>query len=81
MEADDVVGQKARVDLLADPRRQHPPGVGLGPRDVDEVVQEHVRARAAHEVRQRVQVVVVHHHDRLARVARSPPPPRARGPR
>ena len=29
------------------------------------MVQEHVWAGAAHEVRQRVQVVVVHHHDRL----------------
>ena len=47
VEADDVVGQQAGVDLLADPRRQHAPGVRLGPRDVDEVVQEDVRARAA----------------------------------
>ena len=65
MEADDVVRQETRVDLLADPRRQHPPGVRLRPGDVDEVVQEHVRARAAHEVGQRVEVVVVDHHDRL----------------
>ncbi len=66
MKADDVVRQQAREDLLADPRRQHPPGVRLRPRDVDEVVQEHVRARPAHEVRERVEVVVVDHHDRLA---------------
>ena len=65
MKADDVVRQQTRVDLLADPRGQHPPGVRLRPRDVDEVVQEHVRSRAAHEVGQRVQVVVVDHHHRL----------------
>ena len=65
VEADDVVGEQAREDLLADPRRQHPPGVGLGPGDVDEVVQEDVRARSAHEVGERVEVVVVDHHDRL----------------
>ena len=46
---------------------QHPPGVRLRPGDVDEVVQEHVRARSAHQVGQRVEVVVVHHHHRLAR--------------
>ena len=65
MKADDVVRQQAREDLLADPRGQHAPGVRLGPGDVDEVVQEHVRARAAHEVGERVEVVVVDHHDRL----------------
>ena len=65
MEADDVVRQQAREDLLADPRRQHPPRVRLRPRDVDEVVQEHVRPRAAHQVGQRVQVIVVDHHDRF----------------
>ena len=45
--------------------RQHAPGVGLRPRDVDEVVQEDVGPRAPHERRQRVEVVVVDHHDRL----------------
>ena len=60
--------EQAREDLLADPRRQHAPGVGLRPRDVDEVVQEHVRARAAHEVGERVEVVVVDHHHRLVGV-------------
>ena len=65
VEPDDVVGQHARVDLLADPVGQHAPGVGLRPRDVHEVVQEHVRAGAAHEPGQRVEVVVVDHHDRL----------------
>ena len=65
VEADDVVREQARVDLLADPRGQHPPGVRLRPRDVDEVVQEDVRAGAADEVRERVEVVVVDHHDRL----------------
>ena len=44
---------------------QHAPGVGLRPGDVDEVVQEDVGAGPAHELGQRVQVVVVHHHDRL----------------
>ena len=68
MKADDVVRQQPRVDLLADAVGQHPPGVGLGPRDVDEVVQEDVRAGAADEVRERVQVVVVDHHHRFAGV-------------
>ncbi len=81
VEADDVVRQQAREDLLADPRGQHPPRVRLRPGDVDEVVQEHVRARAAHEVGQRVEVVVVHHHHRLARCPAAPPRPPARGPR
>ena len=65
MEADDVVREQAREDLLADPRGQHPPGVGLRPGDVDEVVQEDVRAGFADEVGERVEVVVVDHHDRL----------------
>ena len=64
MEADDVVAEDARVNLLPDPCRQHAPGVGLGPGDVDEVVQEGVRAGASHHARQRVEVVVVDHHDR-----------------
>jgi hypothetical protein len=46
-------------------RGEHPPGVGLRPGDVDEVVQKHVWARSAHEVGERVEVVVVHHHHRL----------------
>ena len=65
VEADDVVGQQAVVDLLAQRRRQHSPGVRLRPRDVHEVVQEDVRARLADHRRQRVEVVVVDHHDRL----------------
>ena len=65
VEADDVVGQQARVELLADAVGQDPPRVGLRPRDVDEVVQEDVGTRAAHERRQRVEVVVVHHHHGL----------------
>ena len=68
MKADDVVGQQAREDLLADAAGQHAPGVRLGPGDVDEVVQEDVRAGAADEVRERVEVVVVDHHDRFAGV-------------
>ena len=63
VEADDVVGEQALVDLAPDARRQHAPGVGLRPRDVDEVVQEDVRARAPDEPRQRVEVVVVDHDD------------------
>ena len=65
MEADDVVRQQALVDLLADRVREHPPGVRLGPRDVDEVVEEDVRARLADHPGQRVEVVVVDHHDGL----------------
>ena len=65
VEADDVVGQQPVVDLVADRRREHAPGVRLGPRDVDEVVQEDVRPRLADHRRQRVEVVVVDHHDRL----------------
>ena len=65
VEADDVVGEQAGVELLADPRRQHAPRVRLRPGDVDEVVQEDVRAGAAHELGQRVEVVVVDHHDRV----------------
>ena len=64
MEADDVVGEDPVVDLVADHRRQHPPGVRLAPRDVDEVRHERVRACAADQRRQRVEVVVVDHHDR-----------------
>ena len=62
MEPDDVVGQDPAVDLVADHRRQHAPGVRLAPRDVDEVVQERVRAGAADQARERVQVIVVDHH-------------------
>ena len=65
VEADDVVGQHALVDLVADALGQHAPGVGLRPRDVDEVVQEDVGARLADDRRQRVEVVVVDHDDRL----------------
>ena len=64
VEADDVVGQDPVVDLLADHRREHPPRVRLGPRDVHEVGHEHVRADAADQPGERVQVVVVDHHDR-----------------
>ena len=81
VEADDVVREQAREDLLADPRRQHPPGVGLRPGDVDEVVQEDVRAGFAHQVGERVEVVVVDHHDRLLARPRAPRRPRGRGPR
>ena len=65
MEADDVVGQQPLVELVADAVGQHAPRVRLRPRDVHEVVQEDVRPRAADDRRQRVQVVVVHHHDGL----------------
>ena len=69
MKADDVVREQPREDVLADARREHAPRVGLRPRDVDEVVQEDVRPRAAHEVGERVEVVVVDHHHRLGVVA------------
>src|SRR5207249_4438285 len=67
VEADDVVRQNAPEDLLAYAGGQHAPGVRLRPGDVQEVVQERVGPRAAHEVRQRVEVIVVDHHDRLVR--------------
>ena len=65
VEADDVVGQQPAVDLGAHLRREHAPGVRLGPRDVDEVVQEDVGLLAPDDLRQRVEVVVVDHHDRV----------------
>ncbi len=65
VEADDVVRQQAREDLLADSARQHPPGVGLRPGDVDEVMQERVRARPPDQPGEGVEVIVVDHHDRL----------------
>ena len=63
VKADDVVGQDSPVDLLADHRGQHAPGVRLAPRDMHEVVEEHIRADAPDQSRQGVQVIVVHHHD------------------
>ena len=65
VEPDDVVREQPGVDLLPDPRREDPPRIGLRPRDVDEVVQEHVRPGSPDQVRQRVQVIVVDHHDRF----------------
>ena len=65
VEADDVVRQHALVDRVADPPREHAPRVGLRPRDVDEVMQEDVGARRAHDGGQRVEVVVVDHDDRV----------------
>ncbi len=62
---DDVVGQDPAEDVLADAVGQHAPRVRLRPRDVDEVVQEDVGPRFAHERRERVQVVVVDHDDRV----------------
>ena len=63
VERDDVVGQDPLEDVLAQIAWQDTPGVGLGPRDVDEVVQEHVRPRVADELGRGVEVVVVEHHD------------------
>ena len=57
------------VDVLADVGGEHPPGVGLGPRDVDEVVQEEVWASAPDVLRRHVEVVVVQHHDGIRVVA------------
>ena len=65
VEADDVVGEQPVEELLADLVRQHAPGIRLGPRDVDEVMQEHVGPNASQQGRQRVQVVVVDHHHGL----------------
>src|SRR5688572_17334392 len=47
VKADDVVGEHAAVNLIADSIGQHAPGVGLGPRDVNEVVKEHIRTRGS----------------------------------
>ena len=65
VEADDVVGEHAPVDLLPPLHREDPPAVRLGPRDVDEVVEEGVRPRLADQSRAGVEVVVVEHHQRL----------------
>src|SRR5680860_109233 len=62
VERDDVVGQDSLEEVLAHVAGQHAPGVWLGPRDVDEVVQEHVRPRLADVLGRRVEVVVVEHH-------------------
>ena len=51
-------------ERLADPSRQDPPAVGLGPGDVDEVVEEGVGALGADHPRGGVEVVVVEHHQR-----------------
>ncbi len=64
VEADDVVGQHPVEDRLADAARQDPPAVGLGPGDVDEVVQEGVLALGADHPWGGVEVVVVQHHQR-----------------
>ena len=63
MEGDDVIREDALVEVLADVAGEDPPGVGLGPGDVDEVVQEEVRSFLADELRRHVEVVVVEHHD------------------
>ncbi len=68
MEADDVVGEHAAEDLLAPAPGQDPPGVGLRPGDVDEVVQEGVGPRLADQARRGVEVVVVEHHQRVVLV-------------
>ena len=65
VEADDVVGEHAPVDLLAPAVGEHPPGVRLGPGDVDEVVEEGVGPRLADQAGGGVEVVVVEHHHRL----------------
>ena len=64
VEADDVVGEHAAEDRLADPARQDPPAVRLRPGDVDEVVEEGVGPLGADHPRRRVEVVVVEHHQR-----------------
>ena len=64
VEADDVVGEHAAENRLADPARQDAPAIGLGPGDVDEVMQKGVRAGLADHPRGGVEVVVVQHHQR-----------------
>ena len=65
VEGDDVVGEDPLVDVLADVAGQHAPGVGLGPGNVDEVVQEEVRPLLADVLGRQVEVVVVQHHHGL----------------
>ena len=57
--------EDALVDVLAHVGREYAPGVRLGPRDVDEVVEEQVRALLADELGRDVEVVVVEHHHRV----------------
>ena len=68
VEGDDVVGEQAAEDLLADLAGQHPPGVGLRPGDVHELLQERPRRAGPHDRGDSVQVVVVDDHDPAAAV-------------
>ena len=65
VEADDVVRQQPFIKLVTDLGRQHSPGIRLRPRDVNEVVEKYIGPRLADDPRQRVEVVVVDHHDRV----------------
>ncbi len=62
MEADDVIRQQPVVDRVAHLRRQDPPVVRLGPRDVDEVRERRVRRLFSDEPRRQIEVVVVEEH-------------------
>ena len=53
------------MNPLSHVERQHVPVVGLGPRDVHEVLEDGVRTLVAHELRCEVEVVVVEEHRRL----------------
>ena len=64
VEADDVVGEHAAEDRLANPPGQDPPAVRLRPGNVDEVVEEGIGPLGADHPGRRVEVVVVEHHQR-----------------
>ena len=62
VEADDVVGKQALVDVTPEMLRQYVPVVRLRPGDVDEVQGQCVRTSRTHELGREVQVVVVKEH-------------------
>ena len=72
MEADDVVGEHARVDLLPPSVGEDPPRVRLRPGDVNEVVEEGVGTRLPDQAWTGVEVVVVEHHHRALLVLDRP---------
>ena len=63
VESDDVAAEQTAEHRLAHPRREHAPLVGLGPRNVREVVNEQVGPRRVHHLGHEIEVIVVHHHD------------------
>ncbi len=69
VEGHDVVAEQAAEHGLADVRRQDAPVVALRPGDVDELVQERIRAGGPHVRGDAVELVVVQQHQRVAPVA------------